>query len=399
MALPVTISGVNMANQNYFHGPFIDGNGNVYVPIPDTTENDPSMFRATDPTDSFTEQDSAGKPAFDGLNSFWVFQNGDTFHIVTYRLTTSIQYHTFTTSDHGSTPDEWVITDEEIEAPTDVSASGGVSCSIVARSDGTIVVIYNGDEDSSMGNPYARVDYNIRSSGGTWGGPVTLVADEKAAVDWFGSVAVLGASNKTHFFFKDDTNSTGKHRSLTSGDSLGSLEDVDTSIRSEVHVFGPGIFFDDGGTERIRVPYLDTVTTRRISLVQIDADDGSPALVAGIADNPSGAANGSPIACLAVDGTTGHLLYADTTDFDLYHDQADTPQDSGDWGTDTELLDAVTINRVSYNIYTRSGDVVGAYVYDDGGTIKYNEHIITAGGDGVAIPIAMHHRSKNIVVS
>jgi len=244
MALPVTISSTYV-NQNYFIGPFIDGNGNVYIILRDTSTGQEEAWKATDPTDSFAEQDAAGRPSEGTANTAWVFQRGDTLHVAALESSTSnAKYHKFYTSDHATLADTWdnTVVDETIEAISDLSVSGELSISIVARSDGTVVVIYNGDEDSNMGNPYARVDYNIRSSGGTWGGPVTLVADAKAAVDWFGSVAVLGASDKTHFFFLDANNLDAKHRSLTSGDSLSSIEDVDTGINSGVgiHLFSPG---------------------------------------------------------------------------------------------------------------------------------------------------------------
>jgi hypothetical protein len=41
-------------------------------------------------------------------------------------------------------------------------------------------------------------------------------------------------------------------------------------------------------------------------------------------------------------------------------------------------LDAVTINRISCNIYPRDGAIKLAYVYDDDGDIKYNEVSISA---------------------
>jgi len=387
MALPVTISSVQFVDQNYFVGPFIDGNSNVYTFLLDSTNtHEIEAHKATDPPSSFSEQDSANKPTSGSgtpKRTFWMFQNGDTVHIISDHpgLLNNVRYHTFRTSDHATNADTWGVIDEVIESVNDESASNEVSCSIVARSDGTVVVIYNGDEDSVMGNPYARVDYNIRSTVPAWGGPVTLVADEKAEVDWFGSVAVLGASDKTHFFFTSTTNAAVYHRSLTSGDSLNSLETVDSSAGAGAfHPIGPGIFFDDSGTERIRVPYYDVTSGAvSVSIAQIDADDGSPAIVSQIGDNDVQFVNSTMVTCLAVDGTTAHLLYGSNDDDDLFHDQADTPQDSGDWGTDTEFLDAVTINRISCNVIDRSGKKL-AMVYDNAGTIQYNEKDIAVVG-------------------
>ncbi len=45
------------------------------------------------------------------------------------------------------------------------------------------------------------------------------------------------------------------------------------------------------------------------------------------------------------------------------------------WSAPT-AVDSVTANEISTNIYTRSDDVVHAYVYDDNGTAKYNEVVL-----------------------
>ena len=54
----------------------------------------------------------------------------------------------------------------------------------------------------------------------------------------------------------------------------------------------------------------------------------------------------------------------------------DSNNDRGGWGTDVEELDGITCNLITSNVYTRAGVVVLAYVYDDGGTIKYNEKFL-----------------------
>ena len=55
---------------------------------------------------------------------------------------------------------------------------------------------------------------------------------------------------------------------------------------------------------------------------------------------------------------------------------SDSNNDSAGWGTDTEELDAVTINNITSNVYQRGSDIVLAYVYDDAATIKYNEKVL-----------------------
>lgn len=380
MALPVTISLTQFPDQNYFHGPFIDGNGNVYLPLLTSgSPFEPEMYKATDPTDSFSEQDAANRPNNCHLRCLWTTQRGTVLHIgAKDQSAGSYRYSTFNTSDAASNPDTWQVTNEEIENVIDASGQTEVCISIISRSDGTVVVIYNGDEDSVMGNPFARVDYNIRNTSGVWGGPITLVADEKAAIDWFGSVAVLDTDNNmTHLFLKDDTNEVGKHRSLSSADSLSSIEDVDIIVSAAKHIFIPGFYTLDGTTHRIRIGYLSS--NDKISLCRID-DDGTPATTVDISDNTAFDVNGSPAACLAVDGTTGKLVYSNNADQDLFDDTDDTPHTTANWGTDNEFLDAVTINRISCNVINRNGQKL-AMVYDNAGTIQYNEKDIAVAGD------------------
>ena len=370
MALPVTISSTQFPDQNYFEGPFIDGNGNVYIVLLNSTTQDLEVYKATDPTDSFSEVDAAGAPTAGSSGaSVWVIQDGDTLHIIAINLGggVSVRYHTFTTSDHATTGDEWVVANELVEAPGASSADGERSCSIVARSDGTVVVIYNGDEDSVHGNPYSRVDYAIRSTVPAW--TVGIALDAGGQVDYFGSVAVLDTDNDmTHFFFIDFTASPklGKHRSLTSGDSLSIVETGAATPTGDQHPFIPGIFTLDGSTHRVRVAYRHS-SGGALNLVRVD-DDGTPSETAGITAAVFGI-NESPVACLAVDGTHGHVLYSDNTS-DLFHDTAVTPHTS--WGTDTEFKNTATINRLSCNVIDRSGKKL-AMVYDDDGTVQYDE--------------------------
>ncbi len=368
MALPVTIAAnIHLPEHNLFVGPFIDGNDNVYIFAFDDTSTDLGAFKATDPEDSFAEQDTGNRPSYTTGKTVWAFQDGDTIHIIGQDSAEDVQYDRFYTSDHATLADTWE-TQEDIETPADEPSTADKSNSIVVRSDSTVVVIYSGGTDAIHGTAYDRVDYNIRSSGGTWGGPVAL--DAGGTVDYLGSVAVLDTDNNmTHFLFEDQTNGDGKHRSLTSGDSLSAVEDVDTAVSAVGHVFTPGFYTLDGAVHRIRVGYLDS--NDKISLCRID-DDGSPAVTVDISGNTVFDVNDSPVAGLAVDGTDGHLLYANNADQDIFHDTDPTPHTSANWGTGTEFLDGVTINRISCKVIDRSGKKL-AMVYDNAGAIQYNE--------------------------
>jgi len=117
----------------------------------------------------------------------------------------------------------------------------------------------------------------------------------------------------------------------------------------------------------------DSISSARIN---ISAANPTIAVDTGVSDLDVSVAV-TQVACYALDGTTTRLLYSDSASADLW---SDAQTDGGSWGTDVEELDAVTINRVSCNVYDRSGSKL-AYVYDDGGTIKYNEKSLAAAAE------------------
>ena len=135
-------------------------------------------------------------------------------------------------------------------------------------------------------------------------------------------------------------------------------------MKNIFHVFNPG--FNNGGS--IRVPYDDG--SGQIAYAEFTSADAPGAFTpnTGISDNVPAVSGNNAIVCSALDGTDQHLLYSGGgvggLDRDLFHDKNKT--------ADVEELDGVTVNRISCNVYDRSGAKL-AYVYDDGGTIKYNE--------------------------
>lgn len=386
MTLPVTISGVQFSDQNYKHGVFADGN-NFYVVMLDSADASVIEVHKDTGSDSFSEVDSAGKP--DLTNniaslSAWYDSSTNTIHIATQEKTTGrAAYHTFTTASHGSTPDEWVITDELIESPSDVSADNQLGVSISVRSDGDVIVIYAGDEDDNMGLR-ARTDY-ARREGGTWTTGVQISADG-GKNDHIPGRVMRGGSDLMHFFLTPDKKRY-VHRSLNSTNTLGTEEDIDniTEDSADLHPFTSAVYIDDAGTERVRIAFDGKDASDFIALARVDDDtttgmsNDTPSTIATDAEPVYAGTQAVLDACL--DGSDMWVFYADATTSDLYSNTATSPHTT--WGaTDTEELDAVTIQRlnVAQEAYTRGGNVVIGYIYDDGGTIKYNEKVLRSSG-------------------
>ncbi len=372
MALPVTISGTQMFNGSNYYGPFKSSGGNYYAILLDSTNDDElEAWKATDPTDSFTEQDSGGKPTLGSSNtatSMWVYEDGDNLHIVTQRDDDDVEYHIF-----NMATDNWDTVEESVQAITDSGAEQ--RCSITLRSDGDVIVAYQTEGETLHGQHRSRTAYARKE--GSW---TTDIALDSAGLDnWTGPVVILASSDRSHFMFGNDEPEVFQ-RSLSSTNTLQSLPGAfDTSASSVVPAFGHG----DNDSNVVIFPYIDD--DGRISRARF-LSSPSPNVVVdstyALKDLGSTAAF-----CLSyAPGEIYHLLYADTT-LDLFYLRSLET-------SETELLDGVTINAVSCNIYTReSGATVLAYVYDDAGTVKYNEHEIIAAPP--ALKQFYHHYQRN----
>lgn len=359
MALPLTISGVLVPGENYFLGPFESG-GQFYIVVIDSTDQSlVEVHMATDPTDSFAEQDGAGRPDMvNGIISMWVHQEGTDLHVATQEQNTSrVAYSLF---DMSSDTWDGTIVNEEVVVPSPASGVMGVSISV--RSDGDVIILYQGSQDNVHGSDRHRVDY-ARREGGSW--TTGIAVDNGGAVDWFLGNVVRGSSDRMHFFFTDDTNNDAYQRTLTSANSLETFPSAgDSDVDPADHCFGRSVSYDDGGTQRVRAPYRDV--SQQISLAEFDSADAPGAFTvnADVTTNDVSILVGTIIACMAVNGVDEHILFSESATRDLFHNK--------DGGTDEEILDAVSVFRISCNIYDRSGTKL-AYLYNDNNTIKYNE--------------------------
>jgi hypothetical protein len=316
------------------------------------------------------------------IKSLWAVQDGTDIHIATAHSHNGIpnnengkiEYHVFSTS-----TDTWTTTrDDVISQGTINPADNEYACSIGVRSDGDVVIMY-----SSNGESTTSVRYRWKTATGSWG-PVNgeLIDDNSSDVHTAG-VAVMGASDRLHFFYYDNTNDIVHHRSLSSGDVLDTQANVDATVSTAaLHPIGRGISYPDNGNTVVKVPYYDVgeivAGARFNSQANPTISTDSP-----VSDNDVEIENVSMIACYAVDVTDTWLLYSggatSGTDKDIY---SDTQEDGGSWGTDTEEQDAVTANRISVGVYDRGGTKLG-YVWLDGTTTSYDEKDIAAAAVGL----------------
>ncbi len=396
MALPVTISGVDVGQQNSYHGPFKSSGGAFYTilhgdgaPISDAAL---TAFKATDPTSSFTEQDTANRPNFAvNIYSFNIYQDGGTLHVLGQNSVDDVYYARF-----NMATDAWVDLDPGAGTDYDILVDGAPdgaadACDIVVRSDGDIVPIYQGGTVANMGTNYEREVFQVSTDGGeTFGGATALSTSAKNELHYRGPRAVIGDSDRAHCVYVEndgaDTYYSLLHNDIASDDTVGSEDDTGFDTSNAFYLTGHGVSFDRSGTTKIRFPYVET-STIDLEILAFDAGASPSFSSQNVTSDNVGTENSSANVCLAVDGSTVHVLFENASQAsDLY--TADD-QGSDDWsGGITESRDAVTINHVSCNVYDRSGTKL-AQIWDDAGTVKYDEDTLAAAGPPPTISLVM----------
>ena len=372
MTLPVTIGSVVFpAGGNNYLGPFKSSAGNIFVFVLDSTDaGQIEAHRATDPTSSFSESDSGNKPdeASTAFESLWCYREGDIIHIVSQSSvsdTGDVHYHTFDMSGNGDVG-TWGTVSETVESPGDVPLV--IACSIAVMK-GFPIILYQGNTDKEMGVNRDRIDYAKKD--GTWTVGI-LVAKEGTALHWRGAVIVPGpdSGDRLHFFFGNNIGDDAHQRTLanvsTATPDLETFPGGDLSAADENFLFGHGVGYWDGANYTIRVvngnagaaePEMQTFTSA-------DAP-GTPTASQVSGRNMQDQGDYYALGTVAIG--TDHYTWFVGTSRDLWENKND--------GSDLEVLDAVTINFLSMSTYDRGGDIVIAYLYDDGGTVKYGEAI------------------------
>jgi len=371
MALPISVGSYIFAEP--CGGPFKVGSSFYIVAQASGVNLVVLKANSDDPSSGWTEQDSSNRPSVSGVGGIHAVVRGTTIHIVTQidGSTRTVEYHTFNTSTNT-----WGTTNESVGNAT--TGTGVTYCSIAVRSDGSVVVTYDGPPESNMGTNYARVCLAIRSSGGTWGSIDTSISNAgKNTISEQHSFAVHAddTNDRVHISYRGSSTATLWYSTLLSDNSFGHQgTTIDTSILSSYGsgVTGyTGVSFLDGSTRKIRFFYPDSGSNYATAGFN-DADSpGTPTIYTGVSTSDSGTSgHGS-----AVNGTTQYCVN--------YHSGGTAYINStgaGDdtWGTPATLGHSVT-NIYSANSYTRGSSDVIAYLYSSSSTYYYNEYSLSTG--------------------
>jgi hypothetical protein len=381
MALPLTLSGV------YFfitpRGPFCSSAGNVYFFSRnqlDTTQL--QVFKATDPTTSFsviaTETTAAACQEFDAV------QIGDILHVAVIEgsLTNDLlRYRTFDMS-----TDAFVIS-EIVQSgfnPSQSTTDDAYGCSIAIRSGGQPAIIYNGAQVANMGNSYARIVGSYRTGVNTWVSNVAL--DAGGAVNGLYGYALTGSSDRVHFFWNMNSANITTSRTLRADNSLSTAITNSSGGQFRAGLQGSmhhiGVSYDDAGTQRVLIASRGSSGNFYIVTHRFDSSD-SPTFTnaVGIGDNSN---VDDPVRVLYDPNGDLHFLYiGDVTGVgDVLlrtssDDGADAPAGDISLYVGSIAADIANLCRPG-DVYVRGGNYVIGYILNDGGVMKYNEHILRA---------------------
>lgn len=258
--------------------------------------------------------------------------------------------------------------------------SGATGWFIARRSDGTTVLVSSATI-TSMGADYYRTRVFVWASGGASGtnyelhnGSTTL--DTSTQTNYV-LRSVVQAGDRLHIVYTEHTSGAFaglKHRTLESDNSFGTIGTIDSTpigaaADTTAYTCGLGCTWDDSGTTRIVVPYVDSNGALTVARAATGSNPSfTTQAVSGTSTNDPEYTTANPGAA-AADGTTVHLLWPDDTTLDIYHSKSAA---GGAWDTPDEWTDAVAVAGLS--AITATG-LVGV-LYDDGGTVKYDEYAL-----------------------
>ena len=297
----------------------------------------------------------------DEVYSLWAVKDGTHIHIVTQEAVTGrVAYHDFNTG-----TDTWTTENEQIDASTS-AADDEMGCSIALRSDGDVVVIYS--EDSATGVQWAREE------GAGW----TLA--DLGGSDTHAGVLVLGSSDRIHALYVDFSALDVQSRTIRSDNSLSTETQAHADV-NVLHGVGPGISYDDGGTQRVRAPVRSSASNDP-DVIEFDSADSPTFGNVNASTVTPKAVNNFILVNVSVDQKNLQLLFIANVGSNLFYNQND---DDVGWGVAENKVSG-TFDGLSSNVITRSGLVVLAHLLHDSATglVTYGEILIRVVSDGPA---------------
>ncbi len=353
----VSSSALLMTTDGYIgshSGPFIDGNGNLYlILIDDTNEYTLRAFKSTDNGETWAEQDSSNRPTTDSTSAvagYDVKKDGDTLHIATMNdgATCYIYYHTFQMSDHTSA-DQWGTTDQTVYSGI-TDTTGEFGCYIGVQADGDIIIVTAGDQ---IGGSYesVRYHYNIGAGWvtnntllGTNFDNVTGSAGSGIAIntndDSIGIIA-KEESNRDYTFWElaDPDSTPGSGTEVFSTLTMTGFNYVATSLR----------YYRDGSNDKYAFVSQNSSEASYLQIIT----NGTPGTPVSTGITVWDSTQHRVAHEIFVYGTDIYYLYA-KSDGDLYYKVS---ANGAAFGSENTLASGITAPLISAEMYVRSGNL------------------------------------------
>ena len=296
------------------------------------------------------------------VNSFATYQQGNVLHTAIWHGATNSSYYSYLAFDMAS---DAVLVNETIASaiqPSGQQGSQSNNISIVVRSTGEVVVLYNGTQTKTSGTFYARVYYSRRTAPNTWSAAVQV--DASTAFDANFPVLILGASDAVHCHWRTSAPTTNQ-RTLSAANALQTASTPQGTV-SYVPAHG--------------ISYPVAATTHCVLMCS-----SGPAFVYTSANTPtwtlSAVMPGDTMRMFNDAGDSNHqwMLYRKSTDSDLY--VYDSINEWSSYGTEKSVMSGITAisGCMSNNsVMFQRGNAItfGFAVNDNNVALKYNEYVV-----------------------
>jgi len=339
-----------------------------------TTATTLQSFKATAPDTSWSS--IATKTGFTtAILNIAGYQVGNVIHMLVMDGTASTSVATKYLSFDAAT-DTFLATTETVSAAAAVAGQAGATVyggSLVVRSNGNVVTLYNGLQTNTSGTPRARLYYRERTGLNTYGTATRV--DDNTALDNTTPVAVLGAANRVHFIWNVGGNSGYRTLSAANAQNTGGSS-------PSMSMPGDGCSYDRSGTTK--VVFISNGVGQTVG--RFDSSDNPTPTFSNTNRNEATVPHR-----VGVDGTDVTIAYRSSADSDIY--AIKSTDDGATFGAPVSLFvgtvanaDANLSRSSSGSVYQRGSNVVVGYVVNDSGTLKYNEYTVRVNATNYTMP-------------
>ncbi len=284
-------------------------------------------------------------------------------------LTGRIALHVF-----GTTTDLWTLKNDEVAVIGDHADFDDVpdviGVTLAVRPSGDVVAVFT---VQNSGSSQDELLFNVRSNtSGTisWGTVTTFRTGERAQNPCLMGVIKQGVDiGRPGFSWRAGATPQLKGETINADNTLGGLTTLDSGMDTADLVVAPGVINTRFGTNNGWVPFIDEANDITFAEIEIKRALGAETIHLAVSD-VAVEGNGRTavpfvVACAVISPDNEvFLIYVDDTFQDLW--MTSNVADGG--GVDCEIIDAITVTRLSANYLAST---IGILYLDT--TVKYKE--------------------------